>query len=144
MQTLEVRRELESAVDPAGYRVGILLSWLLVILGSLFAADGIFSAIGANGAPLLYGLLMTTVIAGSLAGSGLFLIRKAKMGLWGLYFLSAYWVIVFMSDLINGIARRSVAGPFTAIVETSLLLIWFSIVEYFFKRRRQFTGIWRS
>jgi hypothetical protein len=142
VKALEHHHELRSAIRSADYRAGIWLAWLLVILGGLYAGAGIFSSIGAGSKSLLYGLILTIMVAGFVVGSGLLLIRKAKMGLWGLYLLSAWFVLIFLSDLVNAIATRSVTGPPNAMIEVSFLLIWFSVVGYFVSRRRLFTRLW--
>jgi hypothetical protein len=144
MTTLEYRHEQELPTDPSGYRVGILLSWLLVILGGLFVAFGIFASVGGTRTSLLYGLLVTAAITGTFVGSGLFLIRKAKLGLWGLYLLSSFFACSFLIRLAHAVIAKGQSGAPNAVVGGARLLIWFSIVGYFFKRRRQFTGIWGS
>jgi len=142
MKALEYRNDLESAAPPVDYRTGTLISWLLMFAGGLFAVLGMVSGTGADRVSQFYGLLVMLMIAGLLAGSGLFLTRKAKIGLWGLYFLSAWFVVDFLSELVIAIATKIVAGPPRAMEEAALLLIWFSIVGYFFKRRRLFTRLW--
>ena len=58
---------------------------------------------------LLFGIFLT-VIAGFIGGSGVLLMRRAKLGLWGLYFLSAYFVFLFFSGLVHDIILRSDSG----------------------------------
>jgi hypothetical protein len=141
MARSDFSRDLPTAMDPKDYRRGTLLGSLIVALGAFYAWNAIRVVVIDAGGSLLF-VVFLTVMAGFVGGSGVLLMRRAKLGLWGLYCLSAYFVVLFLSGLVRNVILRSEDGAPKAIVEASLLLIWFSIVGYFFKRRRQFAKLW--
>jgi hypothetical protein len=129
------------ATDPADFRLGVLFGWMIFALGIMYVLMAIYVAVDDARGSLSFVVYMM-VMAGVFAGSGLLLIRKAKLGLWGLYLLSAYKLVSFSAASVKNAVEKIPGGAPKAIVDASLLLLWFLIVGYFYKRRRQFTRVW--
>src|SRR5580700_8395453 len=88
------------ATDPADFRLGVLFGWMIFALGIMYVLMAIYVAVDDARGSLSFAVYMM-VMAGVLAGSGLLLIRKAKLGLWGLYLLSAYKLVSFSAASVK-------------------------------------------
>lgn len=141
MQALDSVHNLASANLPGEYRGGILIGTAIASIGGLFAVVGILTCLTDRASAFheILGMLMMPLI---LVAVGVLLIRKAKLGLWGVYFLSVCFGLFFLMTAGAAVFSDARGAVITAIVELAMLMIWWPMAKYFIVRRRQFTRLW--
>ncbi len=145
MKSVDDVRELSAPTDPSDFKWGRILGWSLAVVGGIARVLGVTFTLQNPWALQSDRLMMvfaTVTLTGFFAASGIFLIRKAKVGLWGLYVLSAWFALVTIYDVGRGLVAGSLAIRQSAFFDVAFLLVWLGIVQYFHKRRRQFTRVW--
>ena len=139
--------EIEISGTPS-YRLGSIIALFLMVVG---AWDGIlcsalsissvvrsrFAAVPPNRMLIVGGLLYAAIQL----VTGFALREKGKAGLWGLYVLGLP-ILAFLVYSLAGMPSPNGIDDF--ITSVLVLGLWFAIVRYFWVRRAQFTGTWRS
>jgi hypothetical protein len=147
MKSVDQLRELSSPTDPSDFKWGTIIGWALAVLGGIAGVLGVIFTLQIPWAVQRDRLLMIVAIVtltGLIAGSGILLIRKAKLGLWGLYVLSAWFAIDTLYHLARGLVAEIGGGRQSAFLDMAFFLVWLAIVQYFHNRRRLFTRLWGS
>ena len=145
MKRLDYLRDLPAATDAANYRTGRLLSWMLIAFGGLSAFLIVMAALSGSQWPTRDEILSLSVALAMVlfvCAIGFLLIRKAKLGLWGLYFLTASMACSFVAEVVRAIFQQR-GGPTLAMyLEFGELLLLLAVIEYFRRQRRLFTRLW--
>ena len=141
IRTLDTVRDLASANLPGEYRGGIVIGTAIACIGGVFAVVGILTSLTDRASAFheILGMLTMPLI---LVAVGVLLIRRAKLGLWGVYFLSVCFGLFFLMTAGAAIFSDAHGAVITAIVELAMLMIWWPMAKYFYVRRRQFTRLW--
>lgn len=144
-----VEGEPLSVSDPRDYRRGMLLGFVLVLIGFvsailfaiLVAEELIISRPGWSTIVLALG---GTLWVGAIGGAGFLVMHKGKLGLRIIYSLSALFVYFFCRSTVHLLFMRTRDDVYQAIWSGLWLMAWLSFAAYFHTRRSQFTHWWDS
>ncbi|MGB7752323.1 MAG: hypothetical protein WCF88_12305 [Candidatus Acidiferrales bacterium] len=133
-----------SPTDPRDYRWGKLLGWLMVVVGALFALMLIVTEMSDASSVRWVWVIEAMIGPALLILTGVLVARRAKLGLWLMYLLSAGFVYSLVLQFVHAFRTRGFNDIYSALFEACVLGVWLSIAAYFHTRRGMFTGVWAS
>jgi hypothetical protein len=144
----EFESESIGITDPRDYRRGMLFGSILVVAGALLGILSFVTSVEEiqEGAPVAVMAIyyFGFALSGMLIFSGLLLVRRGKLGLWGMYFLSALFIYSFCFETVDRLVSHTQEDAYGIMMGGILLFLWLSLTGYFHNRPKLFTGWWGS